>query len=52
MLATKKEDGNVHARLPCSVYLRVAFILLRVDVGGGIYSRVAFNRVNTVFLVG
>ena len=39
----KKDDGNVHNRFACSVYLRVAFISLVVDVGEGVYSRAEFN---------
>ena len=29
------------------MYLRAAYILFMVDVGGGVYSRKAFNEVNT-----
>ena len=35
--------------IKCSVYLRVTFISLKVDVGGGVYSRAALNRVNMVY---
>ena len=35
--------------IKCGVYLRVAFVSLEVDVGGGVYSRAALNRVNTVY---
>ena len=35
----KKEDGNIHDRFACGVYLREAFISLLVNVGGGVYSR-------------
>ena len=45
VLTTKNEDGNIHDRFVCDVYLRAAFILLAVDVGGGVYSRVAFAQV-------
>ena len=33
----------------CGVYLRVAFIPLDVALWGGVYSRAAFIRVNTVY---
>ena len=36
MLTTKKEDGNIHNRFACDVYLKAAFSLLVVDVGVGI----------------
>ena len=42
MLIMKKADGNIHDRFVCSVYLRVTFISLTVDVGGDFYSRMAF----------
>ena len=34
--------------IKCGVYLRAAFISLEIDVEGGVYSRAALNRVNTV----
>ena len=35
--------------IKCGVYLRAPFISLEVNVGGGVYSRAALNRVNTVY---
>ena len=45
-----RNKGNIHDRCACSIYLRVALVSLAVDIGGGIYSRMVFNRVNTVVL--
>ena len=42
VLTTKKEDGNIRDRFACGVYLRAAFISLAVDIGGGVYLRMAF----------
>ena len=41
VLTTKKEDGNIHDRYARSVYLKAAFVSLAVDVGEGVYLRVA-----------
>ena len=35
----------IRDRFECSIYLRVAFVLLLVDLGGGIYSRAVFITV-------
>ena len=44
LILTMKKDGNIHDTFPFSIYLRAAFTSLAVDIGGGIYSRAAFNQ--------
>ena len=36
VLTAKKEDGTIHDRIACGVYLRAVFISLAVDVWEGI----------------
>ena len=48
LMLTTKEDGDIHDRIVCGVYLRAVFISLAVDIGGSVYLRAVFNGVNTV----
>ena len=51
VLIMKKEDGNIHDRFACGVYLRAEFISLAFNIGGGVYLRAAFNEVNSVIIL-